>query len=281
MAKKAKGALVDIRSNPRDNKNFRLVKELQKRADSLYRMVPYAAAEKVFEDLQACIPKKGPYKDLSKGLKLDEIGMYKKGIGGQGGYAVHVPTKSSKIKKTDASRTVIYIKVKKMQGAPDPALKILEDMGPWTMDTIPFWPDKGKATVTQRKVSARETKRVSVRQKKQKAKIRRDLTKTGKQLPAKDKLKVSSKNKAVPDVGMAALDLEFGSEGKRAKPLWRQSLRAIRGAGMARLAKSKQIRTTWFDGNTKAYKSFTPKSGTIGKSVVGKYKVFQKRLGYG
>jgi len=270
------GSFLSITETPSKRNNFRHIRELEERKNSLLRSVPYAIANSVYEDLIRNIPNKGDYKELKDKLTLSEVG-----VGKQGAFSVYISTKGRSVKKTDASRTAIYVRVKKRR-TKDLAIQILEDRGPWTMDTIPFWPDKGEAIIVQRKVTAREIDVIAKRQEKVKSKVRRELTRVGTRIPTNKKLKVSRKNKAVPDLAMLALELEFGGEGKRSKPVWRQALRKARSSGVQSLGKTdSHIRDAWYRPNSKSWKSWPKSKSKIAGTMAGKFVSFQKRLGYG
>jgi hypothetical protein len=81
---------------------------------------------------------------------------------------------------------------------------------------------------------------------------------------------------------MQALELEFGGEGKRAKPVFRQVIKRMRSVGARHLPnKYKVIRQAWFDPNSKRWKRWPGNIDKVGKAEVRKYQGFQKRLGYG
>lgn len=279
MPRKYRGSFVDIQIDPRDLKNFRLAQQLPKRTDAMLRALPYEAAQMLLSSVVSGLPNRGQYREIKKNLEVAEVSVFRKGVGGHGAFALHVPTKSRRVKKTDASRTVLYVRVKDKRLVVDPAVMVLEDMGPWTMDTIPFWPDKRKASVVQRKVSVREVQKVAKRQRAQKNKVRRDLNRLGKRIPAKRKLKLK-RGKAVPDLVMSALELEFGMTGG-SKPVWRQSLAKLRKGGVRRIERNRQVRQIWYDGNSKIYKTWPKRGKSISSGDAAKYRGFQKRLGYG
>ena len=279
MAKRrAKGAFIDIRESPSTLKNFRLVRELEERRKKLLRAVPYAVAQTVYDDLMSGIPNTPEYKEMKKNLEVAEVRAGKKGK--SAAYTVHAPTKSRRVKKTDVSRTAIYIKAKRRLNPMDPAIKILEDHSPWTMDTIRsfgFWPKNTKAVIVQRRVKAQEVDRIRKERTAEKAKIRRELEKVGKRIPARKGLGISKKSKAIPDIGIQALALEFGSDGKRGKPVWRTDIGGVSGGGIRRLPnRFPEIKKIWFDPNQK--RRWPPRVQKTSSSEASKYMAFQKRI---
>jgi hypothetical protein len=270
--------IVDIQKSPKTRNNWRLAEEeMEERFASLKRTVSYLSAKASYDKLMSDIPGGSDYKDLKKSLKISEVG-----VGGKGGaYSVHVPAKGRRIRKMDVPRTVIYVRGKKRLSRPDASVQILEDMGPWTADTIPFWPNKKEATVVQRKVTKKEADKVAKMQLAKASEVRGKLAESGRRLKPKkpgDPGQVKRGGKAIPDVSMQALELEFGGDGKRSKPVFRRMIGAAK-KGVGKMGKNKVVRQSVSDPNSKIYKQFPPKVSKIGTSVAGKFKGFQKRLG--
>jgi hypothetical protein len=279
----AKGSrFVDIKKTPRTINNWRLVEEeLEARASSMHRIVSYLAAKEAFDMLMTQIPGGADYKDLRQSLRLSEVGAGKKGK--EAAYAIHVPMKSRRVRKIDVPKTVIYVRAKKLLNKPDPAVMLLEDKGPWTADTIPFWPSKREASVVQRKVTKKEADKVAKMQKPNMGKIRAELLDMGRRVKKKkpgDPGHIKRGSKAIPDVAMQALDLEFGTAGGPSRPVFRKTIRRIK-KGIRRLpAKHRIITQAMFDPNSKSYKSYPPRMKKISSSEASKFAGFQKRLGY-
>jgi hypothetical protein len=277
------GRFVDIRKSPRTINNWRLVlEELEERGRSMHRIINYLVAQEAYESLMSSIPGGSEYKDLRKALQVSEVNVAGGGKNGAA-YSVHTSSKARRVRKLDVPKTVIYIRAKKRLNKPDPAVQILEDRGPWTADTIPFWPSKRKATIVQRKVTKREADKVAKAQKSKLSKIKADLLEVGKRTKSRkpgDPGWVKRKGKAIPEVAMQALDMEFGTEGGPSKPVFRRTIGRIR-KGIRRLpAKHKVIIEAMMDPNSKRYKSYPPRVNKIPQGEALKYVGFQKRLGY-
>lgn len=272
--------VVDIQKTPRTRNAWRLIeKELEKRAASLHRTVSYLAAQDAYDSLMEGIPAGNEYKELRDSLEVAEVGV---GKGNQGAYAVHAPVKSRKVRKIDVPKTIVYVRAKKRLTRPDPAVQLLEDTGPWTADTIPFWPNKKEAVVVQRKVTKKEADKVAEAQKPKIPKILQQLSEMGRRVKKKKKGEPGhvgrNQKKAVPDVAMQALELEFGGQGKRATPVFRKMIRSVRG-GMRTMAKRHRIITqTMTDPNSGRWKNFPPRKTKISTGKASSFKGFQKRL---
>lgn len=283
MAGGYKQPFLDIYQTPRDRNTWRMVtKELAARMGSLYRMVAYGAATDLHEEILNGLPSGPDYKELRDGLKVEEIAAGKKGR--SAAYAVHISSRARKVRKIDLGKTVIYVRGKGRQQRTSKDIQILEDNGPWTPDTIPFWPKKSEAIVIQRKVSKREAEIISKARKADVEQVRNQLADAGRKVK-KPRLgqdgPAGRKGKAVPDIAMQALSLEFGEGGGRARPLWRRGVSRLRGGGLKRLPKKySDIESAIHDPNSKRWKSWPPKGPKMSRSEASKFAAFQKRLGY-
>lgn len=272
--------IVDIQKTPKTENNWRLVtEELEERFKHLHRITSYQAAQEFYDMVMSQIPSGADYKDLKKALRIAEISV---GAGDRAGFTVHAPMKASRVRKLDVPKTVIYVRAKKRLIKPDPAVQILEDYGPWTADTIPFWPKKKKADVVQRKVTKKEADKVAKAQKTKESEVWTKLGKIGvrikKPKPGQPGAVSRDQKKAIPDVGMLALTLEFGGEGKRSNPVFRKSLRKVT-AGMGGMSKRYRIfKDTVSNPNTKRYKRYPKKMDKISTGKARAYVGFQKRI---
>ncbi len=276
------GAPFWVTPTLRDRKTWTFAEEMKERAEAVMRMVPYAVAVELKKGLLARIPNKPDFKEYRDALTVVEVAGGKPGK--QAAFSLHAASKARKIKKTDIGKTVIYVRQNKSRNTPpDPAVKILEDSGPWTADTIPFWPPKSVAVVVQRKVSRREADKVATARKKEWPKVRREMEKVGRRMPTKKKApgQLKRNQKAIPDLAMLALSLEFGEGSRKANPAWRKTLNEIKTTLKRLPKKEKRILNAWADPNDSRWKGW-PKAGEeISPSQAMKYMGFQSRLGYG
>src|SRR5580704_3371172 len=169
-SKSITGSFLDLDVDSDGRSVFKFFKELDKRGKAYARMIPYALAT----DLMDLVKSKligSKYKDISKNLTV--------AAGPDNTFAVTFKNRNQKIKKTDAPVTLIYIKAKRVQDRVKPEIKILQDYGPWTVDTIPFWPSKQQAIITQRKVDKRTVDKIGKAKSDIKDKVNRELTKLG------------------------------------------------------------------------------------------------------
>lgn len=273
---------IDIEQSIDTRNNWRLaVDELQERAEALPRMISYAVAKEAFDALLREIPSGNDYKELRDSLKLVEVGGPKKGK--ESAFAIHIPVRGRKIKKIDASKTIISIRAKRGQDAPAADVLLLETEGPWTADTIPFWPEKSEAVIVQRKVTQRETDKLSEEQKKKIPRLLRQFKELGRRIkPYKpgDPGRIKRNAKAVPDLAMQALNLEFGGGGVKSKPVFRKVFRSIGKSITGLPERFSEITDAITDPNSKKYKNWPKRMDRISSGQAGKFIGFQKRLGF-
>jgi hypothetical protein len=258
-----------------------LVGELGKRLASMRRMVVYVAAKDLLDGLVSMIPKEEQYAPIRDNLKISEIALGKKGAA----FAVHANIRAKKVRKIDTAKTVIYVRAKKQLSRPDDDIKLLEDMGPWTPDTIPFWPGKKRAIVIQRQVSKREADKVAKLQEKQKQKVRAELDRLGHRSIDKRKQKLGKprrSGKAIPDIAMTAVTLEFGGAGQRAVPAWRTTLSDIMSSGIKTAPRRfRELADAISNPDSKEWRTWPRISAKIKAGKANEFVGFQKRLGYG
>jgi hypothetical protein len=254
--KKPKGSFFSISWDHNTDRTLRFNEDLDSRAFAATRMMMYAATKELLIGIKSMIPRKDEYKELLDSLKIVEIPGSKK----KSAFAVTIDSKARKIKKIDIQRTVLYVRGKKKMDRKSPAITALEDMGPWTPDTIPFWPNKREAVVIQRKVTKREADKISKMQldTKQKEKVASAFANLPGKKPGKgNKDKVSRNGKAIPDLNMLAHTLEFGGPGQKAVPAWRTTIHNIITMGLSKISKKyKQIDAAFTDPNSREWKKW-------------------------
>lgn len=272
---------VDIQQTSATRNNWRLAtEELSQRGEAMARMISYAVAKEAFEALLDEIPSTNDYQELRDAMKLVEVGSGKKGK--EAAFAIYIPTKGRKIKKIDVQKTVITIRAKRGNNPPAEDVLLLERYSPWTADTIPFWPTKSEGLAIQRKTTRKEADAVA----KEKKKIIPDLLRQFKELGRKiapykpgSPGRIKRNAKAVPDLAMQALNLEFGGSGVKSKPVFRKVFGGVKRNITGLPNRFEQIKDAMTDPNSKAYKTWPKRIDKISASEAGKFMGFQKRLG--
>lgn len=278
----ANDRLIDIRETPSTRNNWRLAKEeLVVRSSHLARIIAYAAAKTAFDQLMSEIPGGPDYSELKKAIKLVEVSGGKKGK--ESAFSIYVDSKSRRVKKMDADSTLINIQAKKSRRKPDQDVLILEQNSPWTLDTIPFWPSQKSAIITQRKVPKREVERVSKNIKKNRKKVIDQLREAGRRIQPDGPgfgNKIKKNAKAVPDLAMLALSLEFGESGVKAKPIFRRSIGSAKKNAANLTRRFSIIIETMKSPNLNRYKNYPAGIQKISTSKAASFVAFQKRLGF-
>jgi hypothetical protein len=273
---------VDITQSPDSQNNWRLAtEELVERGEAMARMIAYAVAKEAFDALLDEIPGGSDYDELRKALKLSEVGGPKKGK--EAAFAIHIPTKGRRIKKIDVAKTVIFVHAKKSLNRPAEDVQLLEDSGPWTADTIPFWPTDSEALIVQRKVTKREADKVAKGQKLKLPKLIHQFKEMGRSIkPVKPGSpgRIKRNAKAVPDLAMQALNLEFGGGDTKSKPVFRKVFRGIKQSIHGLADRFDEIKDAMTDPNSKKYKNWPKRMDKITSGEAATFKGFQKRLGF-
>jgi hypothetical protein len=281
MAKRYK-PWIDIEIDIHSRRTLEYVATMPGRKKAIIRAVPYILANETLKGLMLRIPKKDEFRAYRESLKIAKV----KGLppDSEASYVVHSDIKSRRVGKLEQDKIVLYVRAKTARPARVPKdVQLLIDLGPWTLDTIPFWPPAGKALVVKRKVSKREVMDVRKKQEKQKAKVRSAVLKAGKKIDTKASLSGPKAlvGKAMPDVAMQAISLEFGGDGGRAIPAWRQSLTEARTIGMKQAPRRyKQLHEMMYSPRSKRWKNWPKVDNDVSKTDLADYEAFRKKLGY-
>lgn len=256
---------------------FKYLKQLDKRMKAFKRMYTWAMTKDLYDLVVSKIPSGKRYGKLLKSLKIGEL---------QGGdvpiFAVYIDNKAKGIKKIDGSRTVVYVRDRKIPTRIKPEIKLLIDKGPWTVDTIPFWPSKKDAVVIQRKVDKRTVEKIEKLQEKQKGDIRESLIKLGQKnvdMAVKSKAMGMAKAKAVPDVVYEMMSLEFGGGSQKPLALWRSSQAQLKTKSRTILSRYKNIYNTLYDIKYMGWRKYPTVTNKVKISQISAGKSFMKQIG--
>ena len=282
MAKQHK-PWINIELDIHSRRTMEYVNQLVERKEALLRAIPYIAACETLKGLKLRIPSKDQYRAYRESLVLSRVTGLKSSK--EAAYVVRSDIKARRVGKLERDKVVLYVRAKSARPARTPkAIQILIDMGPWTIDTMPFWPPGGKAVVVKRKVSKREVADIRKKQQKAKIKVRAALMKVGRRLGNKKASTMGDLKgggKAIPDVAMQALSLEFGGDGERAVPAWRESLIFSKSLGLkTAVRRYRQLHELMYDPRSKRWRKWPEVKDEISQSDLGDYVAFQKKLGY-
>lgn len=173
-------------------------------------------------------------KDYKKRLILAEV----RDKSAKSWWAIAVSAKPISESKYDPRTSIFHVVTRFPGASDDPVGEILESLGPWTVDTIPFVPSLRAGTVIQKTVSEKDYDRI------------KDMNFNNGTLTTKRMLKygivfdprhvVYQRLRVIKDYEIEALGHEFGTI-KDAKPHWRPSLRWIKRQGISKLEKDKEL----------------------------------------
>ena len=179
-----------------DGASKKAVQELmatwEDRAKGLMNHVAHQAAKQAVEDIAGNLPNVPAMADLKKSLKVARVSGLPDG---EYGYSVFADSKEKAVEAMQTDRAILYVsKTRSLAKAPA-SVQILEEHGPWTADTIPFYPDRRSATVLSRTVSANTVARIKKERKEDEPVWRNKLQRAGYRVP---KINIPDKSTVVP-----------------------------------------------------------------------------------
>ena len=251
--------------------------DIKQRLIAMQQQTLYDSAKFVHERLLERIPDTDEYNLYRKLLEVSMIkGMKKQTYG----YALRVPSKQRKVRGIDAEKSLLYVKPRRKPSRMKDSIKILANAGPWTADTLPFWPSSKDAKVVVRRVSSREVTKIAKKLKKTKNRTwKRDLIKAGVKMSKMKPLKIPKGAKIIPDLAFQAIRLEFGEGGTKSKPHWRPAVRALVTNYLPTLGESPAYRKVLLSPTSNAWKNWpTRTKTTISTRMAEDYVPFTKRL---
>lgn len=256
-----------------------LAEQWSKRADKLKAALPYYGALYVKRELLQRVPKKAEWKSYRQSLEVARIAGLSPG---EFAFAVRTNMKHRAVRKMDAQRTVLYVRVRKQLRKVAPEVFVLEKYGPWTMDTIPFTPERSDAYVISRKQTKLAVDKVAKARRKDRSKWRAELDRAGFREVKKDtRIKVPKKLRAIPEMALDVLKLEFGLGGAKPKAHWRPAIRRLILTGVKEILRTKhELKRSMTSLSARQWKRWPPKTRhKIGISQARSFIPFQKKLG--
>lgn len=268
--------LIEFEATHETKATFKFMDEMPKRGKALKRMIAWALVNDLYELVVDKIPSDRRYDRMRDSLKIGE--------GPRDVFAVFIDNKARNVKKVDSPVTLIYVKPRRIQDRIKPEIQLLADNSPWTVDTLPFWPDRRQALVVQRRVDKRIVDKIGKLREDSKSKIERQLFALGERSVASAMSKRRTqmrKAKAVPDIAFEMLTLEFGGGSKRGTAMWRSSLKELfPGRVKTVLKKYKQIKETISKPRSGVWKKWPRVDVKVKRTQLHSFVRFQKQLGY-
>jgi len=225
----AKPALqFTVKPNNRNRQIRVMVGELDERIAAIIEWLPFLVAEQALADVVSRAP--GDVPGYPGMLHLRKVNV--KGADQVIGILAPGYKFASKLKQEDAAVTLLFVKAaKKVDMASgerrlvDEAAGILAKHSPWTMDTLPYEPNRRVASIRAIRATAAEVKKIEVERQKELPAVQKQLQKAGiKQFRA---AKERFGRKVTRDIGFEVLRREFGIQSKTSAH-WRPAIKAAR-----------------------------------------------------
>lgn len=248
---------------------FRYFRTLEARVKDAGEALARSSAMEVHEGLVARLPP-GPYRES---LRVA-------GVGGTDprAYAVMALPRRRKARKALSLPVVLYVRPRRRSPVRAPEAAVLARFGPWTADTLPFFPDRRAALVVSRRVSEQEVAEVSAARTRDRRLWQPALAALG--VRPDKRLRLPPKASVAEDVVFEALRMEFGFGGARHAPHWRPSLRRLASSGIRRMLNPRgDVLRPVMDMRYRVHKRLWPVDTTIPVSVAATFGDFQKKLG--
>lgn len=247
---------------------MKMISQWGLRAGGVMRRSAYSLARQVESDVLDRLPTEAD--SLKKSLRVREI----TGLKGGYGYALMSLTKPKEVEEIKGDTEILYVQPRRIQARIPQEVVILEEYGPWTIDTIPTWPNPRYARVITRKVRPQIVKRTRKEREDDRREWEAEFANT--QARRGRKLKVNAVRKVIPDVAFESLKYEFGI-GAPPKPHWRPALIRAKDPTSLR-AVAKKVGPMLTDPTNQKW-SQRPTAGSVGVSKIGNLVPFQKTLG--
>lgn len=199
---------------------YDLVRELPFRVRAIMRHFPSEIAEMCLEDVKSRAPKH--IAGYASSLEVQQFNL--PGISAASGIIASSKAYGHKVSENDPDTSVIYIEPKKVKGEFDAGATVLARYNPWTLDELPYEPDKKVANVLIRQVSEGEIRYTRLRLRSVSRQISDDLAEIG--IRSQSGIRRMVGRKVTRDLTFEVLRAEFGI-GPHHDAHWRPALRRV------------------------------------------------------
>ena len=267
----------EIKIGPDRNaeKAFRMSRQWRERIPNMEAQFTQDVADKARDHIRKRIPNTPEWRRYKKHLEVVNVKGTREG---EAAHALRVPNKKASLTQKDTKKTVVYVRPKKGNVRVSEKILILAQFSPWTMDTLPFRPPAGQATLVSRKVSAGEVKAVSRLRSADRPKWQLALAKAGHKKKKELEIKQApTKTRVLPDIAYQALREEF-----QGKSHWRPGIIKVRKEIPTMIKKDPKYARALMDPNFKEWLDWPKKTKhRIGQKEAMKFNGFVDRLGFG
>lgn len=210
-----------LKEAPNNKLAWKLKDEWSERLAAFILALPQEVAKDVRLDVMKLAPADIPkYPDMLKVVQFPRQGDWQlMGIIPPGW------NYSQRLKTSDAQRTILEIHPKMKGGeVVSQAAVVLSRNNPWTMQTLPYEPNRREASIRSRRVDEKAVKVVEKEREAQKTVIIQELRSLG--VPVRAKGKVLLQRRVSRDIAFEVLRREKGI-GMPGKAHWRPAVRAV------------------------------------------------------
>ncbi len=211
-----------IKANPKNKQVLQLLKQWDKRIAAVIKAMPQMVAERFLNEVKGRAPTsiKG-YPDMLEIKTIQGFGDWE--------IAGVIPPGwvfSQRLQSIDVSRTVLYVRPRSVGGeVVSEAAVVLSRHNPWTMDTIPYEPNRREASILSRRVTDREVQPIESQRRRDLESIKTELRSLGVQMRPKGKVLLS--RRVSRDIAFEILRHEFGVPPIVGRAHWRPSIHLL------------------------------------------------------
>lgn len=269
---------IVVKPDQGNTRFMRLVKEMPKRAAVLPAVLPYLAAKYTLKQIQARLPQGAQFKAYRSGLELVRVRGGDQGFS----YSIRIDPKNRFVRTVKPHQVLVNVRIKPSRSmVVDEEIKILKKYNPWTLDSLPFVPDKRQAQLVTQKVRPSEVTKVTKERNNQKSQWQVELARCGiKPTPRAKKIVYSKNMQNMPDIVVRALQMEFGLGREQKNSIWRTSISTLKSSGLRAMVKQKKYWVFPLTGlSNTLWKKWPPKTRrSISVAEAKKYVAFERKL---
>jgi len=201
---------------------LKLVNQWPERIAAIVKVFPQMVAMDTLEQIKSGAPRgiEG-YPDMLRVRDIPSQGGWELSAILPPGWAF-----SQRLRQVDVKRTVLYVRPKVVGGeVVDEGAVVLERLNPWTMDTLPYEPDRRGASIMSRRVTEREARPIEFEKRRELPQVRRELRSLG--ITLRPKGKVALSRRVTRDLAFEVLRYEFGIPPIPGRAHWKPAIRMV------------------------------------------------------
>lgn len=213
---------ITVRLDPKTKRVLKLVGQWEDRINAIIKVFPQAVATETLKSIVAGAPNDlEGYPDMLRVRDIPSVGGWEMSAIMPPGWAF-----SQRLRQIDAKRTVLYVRPKVVGGqVVDEGAVVLERLNPWTMDTLPYEPDRRGASILSRRVTEREARIIEFEKKRSMHEVQVELRGLG--IALRPKGKVTLSRRVTRDLAYEVMRYEFGIPPVTGRAHWKPAIRQV------------------------------------------------------